>query len=181
MQTRTSRLISIRKLVAWDIKLHGSRFILLEFGLGAPAMLIFGFWLTTINFSFLTGLYIFLIGINYFVLLSYAVSIARKNSVQSDIGEELPQPKAVCSQIWVSTVPSTCSFSRSGSCIFSRIKALDFDSTRRSVSRPLDEQARNKGKNGLKQAARYVFLDSNNNGTSHLPNSEFLGLDHKTS
>ena len=93
MQTRTSRLISIRKLVAWDIKLHGSPFILLEFGLGAPAMLIFGFWLTTINFSFLIGLYIFLIGINYFVLLSYAISIARKNSIQSDIGDELPNQK----------------------------------------------------------------------------------------
>jgi hypothetical protein len=33
------RLIDIRKLVALDITLHGPKFIMIEFGLGTPAII----------------------------------------------------------------------------------------------------------------------------------------------
>lgn len=59
MQVNRNRLISVRKLVAGDITLHGPRFILIEFGLGTPAMMLFGLWLMLSRFVFALGLYIF--------------------------------------------------------------------------------------------------------------------------
>ena len=93
MQVKLGALMSIRKLVAWDIKFHGPRFIMLEFGLGAPAMIIFGYWLTTIDFSFAVGIYLILVGVNYATLLFYAISIVKNNSIQRDIGDELLNQK----------------------------------------------------------------------------------------
>ena len=91
LQNHEGPLISIRKLVAADITLHGSRFILIEFGIGTPAMILFGLWLTLIgkDFVFFLGLYIFLVGINYTALLVYAIAIARKGSAKSEVGDDL--------------------------------------------------------------------------------------------
>jgi len=84
-----SRLISIRKFVAGDITFHGERFILVEFGLGTPAMILFALWLMLSRLFFALGLYVFLVGINYIVLLLYAITIVRKGSSQTEVSDEL--------------------------------------------------------------------------------------------
>ena len=92
-QDRESRLINIRKLVAWDITLHGSRFILVEFGVGAPAMILFGYWLTLTPVASILGLYILLVGVNYAPLLFYAIVISRRGSAKNEIGDDLARSK----------------------------------------------------------------------------------------
>jgi hypothetical protein len=81
--------MSIRKLVAGDITLHGERFILIEFGLGTPAMILFALWLMLSRLFFPLGLYVLLVGINYVVLLLYAIVIVRKGSSQTEVSDEL--------------------------------------------------------------------------------------------
>jgi hypothetical protein len=93
MQVNRNRLISVRKLVAGDITLHGPRFILIEFGLGTPAMMLFGLWLMLSRFVFALGLYIFLVGLNYLVLLLYAVVIVRKGSSETEVNDGLAHGK----------------------------------------------------------------------------------------
>lgn len=89
MQSKEGRLISIRKLVAADIALHGYRFILVEFAVGAPAMIAFGLWLILTNALFFIGLYICLVGINYIVLLLYAIAIYRKHSALREVSKDI--------------------------------------------------------------------------------------------
>jgi hypothetical protein len=79
------RLISVRKLAALDIALHGSKIILLEFGLGTPAIILFGSWLMLSGPFFILGLYLVLIGLNYVPLLLYAITIARKGSAKTEV------------------------------------------------------------------------------------------------
>lgn len=69
------RLINVRKLVALDIYLHGSKFILAEFGVGTPVIIAVGLWLILANI-FTLGIYLLLTGINYIPLLVYAIIIA---------------------------------------------------------------------------------------------------------
>jgi hypothetical protein len=92
-ENQEGRLISIRKLVAWDITLHGSRIILIEFAVGAPAMILFGYWLTTTTATFIPGLYILSVGINYVPLLLYAAVITRKGSAKNEVNNELVHNK----------------------------------------------------------------------------------------
>ena len=40
---KIERLINIRKLVALDITLHGPKFIIIELGLGTPAIIAMGY------------------------------------------------------------------------------------------------------------------------------------------
>jgi len=84
MQKGRGRLINIRKLVALDILLHGPRFILLEYGLGTPFLIIFGAWLTMSSLSIL-GLYLVFVGIDYVPLLLYAIVIIRERSASSEV------------------------------------------------------------------------------------------------
>jgi hypothetical protein len=93
MKPREGRLINIRKLVALDITLHGPRFILIEFGVGTPAIILVGLWLMLTSSVFILGLYLFLTGINYVPLLLYAVVIARKGSAQTEVEQGLAQNK----------------------------------------------------------------------------------------
>jgi hypothetical protein len=87
------RIINIRKLVAWNITLHGSRRILLEFGIGTPALIIFGTWLMSKTFSYALGLYVFLVGINFLVLLVYAIIIASWDSAEGEVNPDLARNK----------------------------------------------------------------------------------------
>ena len=84
-QNHEGRIICIRKLVALDITLHSSRLILLEFGLGMPAMILFGSWLMLSGTIFILGLYLVLTGLNYVPLLLYAIVTARKGSAKTEV------------------------------------------------------------------------------------------------
>ena len=77
------RLINVRKLVALGICLHGSKFILAEFGVGTPVIIAVGFWLIFTNI-FALGIYLLLTGINYIPLLVYAIIIARSRTAQKE-------------------------------------------------------------------------------------------------
>ena len=93
MQDHEGRLINIRRLVAWDITLHGARFILVEFGLGTAALIVFGYWLMSTITNLFLGLYIFLVGINYLVLLVYAAIISSLGSARGEVDPELAHDK----------------------------------------------------------------------------------------
>lgn len=85
-------IISIRKLVALDITLHGPRFIMIEFGIGTPLIIGFGLWLMLTG-SFIWGLYILLTGINYIPLLMYAIVFAQDKTYKKEVGYELSHYK----------------------------------------------------------------------------------------
>jgi hypothetical protein len=70
------RLFNVRRLVALDMGLHGPRFILIEFGLGAPVPMILGLSLI-LGGDWPLGAYIFTLGINYIPPLIYAVKLRR--------------------------------------------------------------------------------------------------------
>jgi len=74
----------VRKLVALDIVLHGPRFIMIEFGVGTPAILAVGLWLMSGSLAYALGLYLFLTGLNYVPLLIYAVLIVRGGSARKE-------------------------------------------------------------------------------------------------
>ena len=84
------RVIIVRRLVALDITLHGSRFIMLEFGVGTPAILAVGGFLAATGQPVL-GLYLLLTGINYVPLLIYAALIARAGSAEREVASGLSQ------------------------------------------------------------------------------------------
>lgn len=65
------RLISVSKLVALDMALHGRKLVLLEFGITAPAMIAAGLFVILKSYLPL-GLYLVLVGIDYIPLLIYA-------------------------------------------------------------------------------------------------------------
>lgn len=81
---REGGIINVRKLVALDITLHGTKFILVEFGIGTPVIIAVGLWLT-IGGQFLLGLYLFLTGLNYVPLLFYAIVIVLARSAESEV------------------------------------------------------------------------------------------------
>lgn len=78
------RVINVRRLVALDISLHGPRFIMVEFGVGTPAIIAFGLFVIHTGPQIL-GAYVLLTGINYVPLLTYAVVIVRKGSAAKEI------------------------------------------------------------------------------------------------
>lgn len=84
-QSGSGGLIVVRKLVALDITLHGSRFILFEFGIGTPAIFAVGLWLALGNVGSLLGVYLFLTGFNYVPLLIYAIVIIRNGTARKEV------------------------------------------------------------------------------------------------
>jgi len=86
------RLINVRRLVSLDITLHGERFILAEFGIGTPAIFLFGFFLM-ISGPSLLGWYFVLTGVNYLPLLAYAIITAKRHSAKSDVEAEMSRDK----------------------------------------------------------------------------------------
>jgi uncharacterized membrane protein len=86
------KLINIRKLVALDIRLHGLRFILIEFGVGTPLIIALGLWLL-LNNTFFLGLYMLLTGLNYVPLLIYAIIFARDKTAEREVEYELSHYK----------------------------------------------------------------------------------------
>jgi len=78
------RIINIRKLVALDISLHGPRFIMVEFGVGTPAIIAFGLFVIYTG-QHVLGAYVLLTGINYVPLLVYALLIVKARSAAKEI------------------------------------------------------------------------------------------------
>jgi hypothetical protein len=87
------RLIVIRKLVALDLTLHGSKFILAEFGLTTPLLFAFGLYLILTNVASIFGIYVFLAGFNYLLLLIYAAIIVKKGTAREEVEYGLTQNK----------------------------------------------------------------------------------------
>lgn len=94
-----SRLMNVRRLVAYDIVLHGPRFILIEFGVGVPALIALGVFVVTraptldgghiSALSIALGAYFLSLALNYAPLLVHAVDLARKGSAAAEMGSEL--------------------------------------------------------------------------------------------
>ncbi len=79
-------MISVRKLVALDIFLHGPRFIMIEFGVGTPGIIVLGLLVAHAGQQAL-GAYLVLTGLNYIPLLAYAITIARTGTASKEIAE----------------------------------------------------------------------------------------------
>ena len=86
------RVINVRKLVALDITLHGPRFIILEFGVGTPAILAVGGFLAATG-QLVLGVYLLLTGINYVPLLVYAALIVRAGHGRREVADGLSQDR----------------------------------------------------------------------------------------
>lgn len=87
------RIINVRKLVSLDITLHGPRFILAEFGIGTPVIIIMGLVLILDGIQFFLGLYLMLTGFNYVPLLAYAIWVVGKGTAKKDVEIELAQDR----------------------------------------------------------------------------------------
>jgi hypothetical protein len=94
------RVINVRKLVALDIVFHGYRFILLEFGLGVPAMIALGLFVLSRALiggerpsvgGIALGAYVLSLALNYLPLLLHAIDLARKRSAHSEVERELEE------------------------------------------------------------------------------------------
>jgi hypothetical protein len=87
-------VIDIRRLAAVDIASLGSRFILVEFSIGAFGSLSLGV-LTLVRTHSLGGTvfgaYLLCIGVNYLPLLVHAIDLARHGTARQEIADELPE------------------------------------------------------------------------------------------
>ena len=82
------RIVNVRKLVSLDITLHGNRFILTEFGLGTPGIILLGLFVLATGQPIL-GAYLILTGINYIPLLVFAIATVRRGTAESDVQADL--------------------------------------------------------------------------------------------
>jgi len=87
-ENRTGRLMSLRKLVALDIALHGTRPILFEFAITGPGMILLGLLIIMRSYWPL-GAYIFLLGFNYLPLLFHAIRFKRQEGKSPDLDPEV--------------------------------------------------------------------------------------------
>lgn len=94
------RIITVRKLAALDIALHGARLILAEFGLAIAIGAALGIWLisaassgggATALFRLVAGAYFLCVAINYVPLLLYGIAIARRKSARQEAATELAE------------------------------------------------------------------------------------------
>ena len=94
-------MLNVRKLAAIDLHFLGRTFILVEFALGVIGCGALG--LITLRSAIqrgqstaliLLGAYLLALAINYVPLLIYAISLARSGRAQSEIADELLEPKA---------------------------------------------------------------------------------------
>jgi hypothetical protein len=98
--TSSARPITVRKLVALDIVLHGYWFILIEFGLAIGLGTVLGLWISYSVFSeshpvspilLVLGAYFLFVAINYAPLLLYAITIVHHNSARAEVAAELAE------------------------------------------------------------------------------------------
>ena len=98
--TSTARPITVRKLVAVDIVLHGYWFILTECAVAIALGTALGLWISYSAFSaghavspirLVLGVYFLCAAINYVPLLLYAITIAHHNSARDEVAAELSE------------------------------------------------------------------------------------------
>lgn len=91
-------LINVRKLVALDMVLHGTIFVVAEFAVtvllgGAGGLFVMYAGLALghgrVPFVIVFGAYLLLVGVNYVPLLLYAIAIARRDSAREEVAREL--------------------------------------------------------------------------------------------
>jgi hypothetical protein len=90
-------MVNIRKLVAVDMVLHGTRFIVAEFAIGVILLLVLGYvsiFAGFFNFAqsglqTVIGYWMLGIAVNYIPLFIYAVLIARGGTVKAEGEPEL--------------------------------------------------------------------------------------------
>ena len=90
-------MINIRKLVAVDMLLHGTRFIVAEFALGIIIPLILGlvsiraglFGPVQVGWETALGVWLISIALNYIPLFLYAVLMAKGRTAQAESQPEL--------------------------------------------------------------------------------------------
>jgi hypothetical protein len=86
------RVINVRKLVALDITLQGPRFILIEFGVGTPAIFAVGGYLAATG-QLVLGVYLLFTGINYIPALVYSILIVRAGTATSEVADGLSRDR----------------------------------------------------------------------------------------
>jgi hypothetical protein len=87
-----TEVINPRKLAAIDIIFLGPTFIIIEFAGGVVLCAALGIFVLLRSHSVMTfvlGLYLISLGINYLPMLIYAVAITKNDSALAEIGEEL--------------------------------------------------------------------------------------------
>jgi hypothetical protein len=88
-------ILNVRRLVALDIALHGSKFIIFEFSFGVIFGFVLGLYLLKSNH--LLGWYIITLGLNYIPLLIYAINITRIGSAKNESKDDLSNRKRLIS------------------------------------------------------------------------------------
>jgi hypothetical protein len=81
-------MLNVRKLAAFDMAVHGKRFIVGEFMLGVMGPIALGIF-SLLRGREIMGWYLIGLGTNYIPLLLYAVDIARKDSARQEAAYEL--------------------------------------------------------------------------------------------
>jgi hypothetical protein len=102
------RMISIRKLAAVDMALHGTRLITIEFALGVLFPLLLAHFSFRAIHSLLDALLaLWLIGVaaNYVPLFVYAVIISRAGTVETEGRPEVAQIRRYNTQQFILLVP----------------------------------------------------------------------------
>lgn len=91
-------MISIRKLAAVDMVLHGARVITIEFALGVILPLLVGLYSLRgffasgfLGWQEILGFWLITVAANYIPLFLYAVSLARAGAVEAEGRPELPR------------------------------------------------------------------------------------------
>ena len=93
--------ISIRKLAALDILLHGSWLILAEFAAGVFLPLSLGLLSLLrghLRWQIIVGTYLILLAVNYVPLMAYAIIIIRKGSAHEEAADELTDRSRIASK-----------------------------------------------------------------------------------
>ena len=106
-------MVDLRKLVALDMALHGTRFILAEFAFGMLVLPVIGLFSirsvpsgsTGVGWGEILGLWLLGVAVNYIPMFIYAVLIVRRGTVEEESASELSQVRRYSLQQVVVLVP----------------------------------------------------------------------------
>ena len=94
-------MINLRRLAAIDTVFLGYKFVLAEYAVGVFFSAALGLFVLFRAHSFwqiVLGIYLICLGINYIPMLAYTLSIANKESAQTELGDELSDKPAAMSK-----------------------------------------------------------------------------------
>ena len=103
--------LDVRKLAALDMAVHGTRFIVVEFGVGVAGCLILGGLSVAAGlrsgatWELLLGLGLLWIAVNYVPLLIHAIDLARSGTARQEAANEIEHPELIrrytFRQLWI--------------------------------------------------------------------------------